>query len=155
MKIVFYPDEGLNHPCEQVNEFNSSLISLINDMAKTMYEEKGVGLAAPQVGVNKRVLVMDPTCGESPDQLRALINPKITWYSQDKVVAKEGCLSIPGVIVNVPRSCAIDVEYHDTNGQMRNTTFTGFSARIIQHEIDHLDGVLMLKHVYNQTQTLW
>ena len=141
--VVTYPSDGLKQPCSVVSDFGQSLRTTIASMAETMYAEKGVGLAAPQVGLQKRIIVMDHDAG-LVDSLRALINPVIIWSSDEKQFSQEGCLSIPGVTVNVERSVEVSVEYRDVMGQTRHTCFTGILARIVQHELDHLDGILML-----------
>lgn len=147
MKLVIYPDKGLKQTCTPVTDFDSSLGLLVQQMSKTMYAECGVGLAAPQVGINKRILVMDPSACLKSGNFKVLVNPKITWSSHEVEVFTEGCLSIPGMSSDIIRPVAIDVEYQDVVGQTHCCTFTGFPARIVQHEIDHLDGVLMLDRV--------
>lgn len=154
LKLVKYPDPVLARSCEQVTEFNDELRALIDGMADIMYSSEGVGLAAPQVGASKRVLLIDPTGGEDANAMLALINPRVTWHSPEMETDQEGCLSLPGAILQVPRSVAVDVEYHDVMGKQLVRRFTEFEARIVQHEVDHLDGVLMIDKVGHLTRTL-
>jgi peptide deformylase len=147
LAVVKYPNAVLVTPCELVTEFDVSLQRLIEQMVESMYVGGGVGLAAPQVNVNKRLLVIDSTGGEEANQLLALINPSITWRSRETDTRPESCLSMPGVVLQVPRAVVVDVEYHDVMGKQHKKRFTDFPARIVQHEIDHLDGLLMFERV--------
>ncbi len=122
-----------------VQKVNDAIIALLDDMAETMYEYNGVGLAAPQVGIARRLIVLDP--GE--DQLLKMINPRcLEWEGEENAV--EGCLSIPGVYGEVPRASRVLVEALGPDGKELRLEAEGFLARILQHEIDHLDGVLFL-----------
>jgi len=122
-----------------VLKIDDVIISLLDDMAETMYEKKGVGLAAPQIGIAKRLIVVDP--GEN--RLIKLINPRcLEW--EGEAVDVEGCLSIPGIYGEVPRATRVLVEALDTSGKQLRLEAEGFLARILQHEIDHLDGILFL-----------
>lgn len=154
LKLVKYPDPVLTRSCEQVVEFNDELRALIDGMSDIMYSSEGVGLAASQVGAPKRVLLIDPTGGEDANAMLALINPRVTWHSPEMETSQEGCLSLPGAILQVPRSVAVDVEYHDVMGNHVVRRFTEFEARIVQHEIDHLNGVLMIDKVGRLARTL-
>jgi peptide deformylase len=147
MRLVTYPDERLKKTCMPVTCFDSSLNVLIQNMLKTMHLKRGVGLAAPQIGVNKRILVMDSSAGSDHKEINVLINPKITWSSPEVEIFTEGCLSIPGAMIDIIRPAAVEIEYQDYTGKNHNCTFTGFKARIAQHEIDHLEGVLMLDRI--------
>jgi peptide deformylase len=114
-------------------------------MVDAMYALDGIGLAAPQVGVSERVVVVDPSAGVSGDQLTCMVNPSVTWLSDERDEALEGCLSLPGVSVPVVRPSACDIEYYDTVKQtIQSVRCTGFKARIVQHEVDHLDGILVI-----------
>ena len=113
-------------------------------MIDTMYEHNGIGLAAPQIGINERLIVIDPTSGQSAHSLIVMINPKITWTSNDIEAKIEGCLSVPDVKLNIYRSSEIEVEYSDITGAQRCNLYSGIAARIIQHEVDHLDGILLM-----------
>lgn len=126
--------------------------ALLDDMPKTMLNADGVGLAAPQVGNKYRFTVIDAhTNGKEGKDFIFLINPKITKRSFGKVVMEEGCLSIPGIYGNVKRPKKITVEYLDRKGNTQTITADGFISRVIQHELDHLDGVLFTDKVINYT----
>lgn len=122
-----------------VQKINQAIVALLDDMADTMYEYSGVGLAAPQIGIAKRLIVLDP----GDDRLMKLINPRcIEVEGEENGV--EGCLSIPGIYGEVPRASRVMVEALDPGGKPLRLKATGFFARILQHEIDHLDGILFL-----------
>lgn len=114
---------------------------LAKNMAETMVEANGVGLAAPQVNSSVR-MCLAPING----QVRALINPEITWKSKEKDTDEEGCLSLPGMYMPVTRHTAITLKYVDINGKPQERKLEGFEARVVQHETDHLDGVLIVDH---------
>lgn len=147
LRIVTYPDPVLERQCDDVAEFDVDLKRLVDDMAEAMYASRGVGLAAPQVGLSKNIVLVDPSAGESGNQLVAMVNPKITWCGDDLEVGEEGCLSLPGVGLQVPRSMHVVVEYLDIRGQAHRLDCTAWQARIVQHEVDHLLGITMLKRV--------
>jgi peptide deformylase len=125
------------HPVEQ---FDGALRKLAFHMIELMRDAPGVGLAAPQIGVLKRLVVIE--VGEQ--EPRILINPQVAWYSDDVEVGEEGCLSVPDVVVPVERSVEIDVSACDLHGEHVHFRSEGLEARVIQHEVDHLDGVLIL-----------
>lgn len=148
LKIIDYPNPILSVRALHVTNFDEEIKILIEEMIVTMYATGGVGLAAPQVGCSQRIVIIDPSAGEDANNLVAMINPVVTWVSEQKVVSEEGCLSLPRVRLQVPRSIAVNVEYHDAMGnhkllQCRDV----YMARIIQHEVDHLDGLTMLDRV--------
>ena len=147
LTIVEYPDAVLLKQAAEVTVFDADLRMLIDSMAEAMYVSNGVGLAAPQVGRSQRLLLIDPSGGEEANGLMALINPRVTWRSPEQEHGEEGCLSLPGVGLLVPRAAAIDIEYHDAMGKLQQMRCTGFKARVVQHEVDHLDGILMLDRV--------
>lgn len=151
MEIVHYPSQILEQVCEEVTVFDDDLRDVAQEMAVTMYSSRGVGLAAPQVGLNKRIITIDPTAGSARDGLIALVNPKVTWQSKEIVSLLEGCLSLPGTIVTVERSECIETSYQTVEGVSMTASFTGWAARIILHEIDHLDGVMMIDRL-NKTE---
>ena len=131
-------DEILNKKCKEVKEINERTRILIEDMIDTMYESNGVGLAAPQVGILKRIVVIDVSPeGEEPI---ILINPEIIEESEEDTTFSEGCLSLPGISENVIRPASITIRYMDENFTEHTETYDGFAARIIQHEYDHLEG---------------
>lgn len=143
MEIVKYPTETLLQTSKRVEDFDASLASLADAMVETMYANNGVGLAAPQVGRNIRMIVVDPSSGHKKDSLLVLVNPVVMWRSKDESTQVEGCLSIPGMTRAIPRPSAVTIVYQTLTGAAHETTFVGPTARIIQHEIDHLDGILI------------
>jgi peptide deformylase len=143
--IVTVPNPVLRRKALKVNDYGASLQELIDDMIETMRAAPGVGLAAPQVGVPLRVIVVE--YGENaeegvPPKLYALVNPEIVRASQDQEVGVEGCLSIPGIAGEVERSLAVTIKGFNRRGQPIKVKAQGWLARIFQHEIDHLEGVL-------------
>jgi peptide deformylase len=143
LPIVEYPNDKLRSSASRVDAFDSFLQCISKDMVETMHSSGGVGLAAPQIGLLRQVIVVDPSGGTNPEEVRILVNPRITWKSSNVVEGDEGCLSIPDRVCRVTRHQSIEVEYQDTSGKSFIATFTDFLARIVQHEIDHLQGVLM------------
>ncbi|KAF6001635.1 peptide deformylase [Cyanidiococcus yangmingshanensis] len=145
LRIVRYPHRQLRAPNEPVTVFDDALAKLVRDMFKLMYASRGVGLAAPQVGVNKRLMVFNPK-GDSRSWLTevALVNPRIIERSETTDEALEGCLSFPGISGEVERSIWIKVEAEKPNGRRFRVKYTGWTARIFQHEYDHLDGILFI-----------
>lgn len=137
-----------------ISSFDSELQQLVDSMAVMMYSNDGVGLAGPQAGVSRRLVLIDPSSGEEANQLMALINPKVIWSSSEREVEQEGCLSLPRMVLQVPRSLAVDVEYHDVKGASHKMRCEGLRARIVQHELDHLDGVMMFDRVGDMTRRL-
>ncbi len=131
-------DPVLRKKAKEVSQIDENVLSIIRDMFEVMYAEDGVGLAAPQVGVSLRIIVMDD------GKPRAMINPKIVHKSEEKVVAEEGCLSVPEIFENVERSKEVIVRYKDESGAEHEEKFVDYSARIVQHEYDHLDGILFI-----------
>jgi peptide deformylase len=141
LEIVKYPDPRLKQPCERETVFDSSLHKLLDDMRDTMYEAEGIGLAAPQVGVLKRIAVVDVS--QDRDGVIELINPEITW-SEGKVPSEEGCLSIPDYRETISRNENIKVTAQDRNGKEFELEASEILAICIQHEIDHLNGILFV-----------
>ena len=140
-EVVHYPAEVLKKRSKPVAKFGKSLRSLVADMFDTIYEFDGMGLAAPQVGESQRVVVVDSRQG--PAERVALVNPKITSRSGEEL-GEEGCLSLPDLFGYVTRATDIDVTAVDCDGDTLRLHATGFFARIIQHEIDHLNGVVFV-----------
>jgi peptide deformylase len=130
----------LRRKAAHVREVTPEIRRVIGDMVETMYNQAGIGLAAPQVGIPYRLLVMDDGKGGA----RALINPVITSRSGGSVVDEEGCLSLPGIFADVERSKTVTVQATDEDGQPFDLAATGMQARVIQHEMDHLEGVLFI-----------
>lgn len=145
--ILIHPDPRLKKPCDPVGEITPDLVQLAEDMLVTMYDAPGVGLAAPQVGVTKRLLVMD--CAKAPDEPRPLIlfNPEITWASEDLSTYEEGCLSIPDQYAEVERPAEVRVRWTDPSGSVQEEQFAGLWATCVQHEIDHLNGKLFIDYL--------
>jgi peptide deformylase len=136
-----YGDPVLKSRATPVDRFDDALRSQVGRMAAVMNDALGVGLAAPQLGISQRLLVY--RVGQDAP-LIALVNPEIEWEGDDEEVFEEGCLSIPGVLVDVPRRVHVRVRAQDEEGEERVVEASGLEARVIQHEMDHLDGVLML-----------
>lgn len=141
-KILIYPDPRLYEKAEKVDRFNRSLRDLVREMFGIMKKEKGIGLAATQLGIKKRVIVIDLL--EMGGPRLSMINPKIIEISSEKYLAEEGCLSIPGVYAQVERYKKIQVEYQDLSGRKQKIEAEDLFSRVIQHEIDHLDGILFI-----------
>ena len=142
-KILIFPDPVLRKIAEPVDRIDESLKRLIGDMIETMHAAPGVGLAAPQVGVSQRVIVADPSAGENPDLALELMNPEII-SSKGSVQHEEGCLSLPEVEVKVQRAEQIVVKAQRLDGRMQTIEAEGYLSYILQHEIDHLNGVLII-----------
>ncbi|MCX8037930.1 MAG: peptide deformylase [Candidatus Sumerlaeia bacterium] len=154
LRILTYGDDRLQTPAKAVEKITPEIRKLIADMAETMHAAKGVGLAATQVGVMARLCVVNPEAREGggeetskPAGHRVFINPQIIWTSDEDVPMSEGCLSLPGIEAEVFRPSAIRVRYRDERWQVREEEMSGLLARILQHEIDHLDGVLFVDRV--------
>lgn len=144
MEILKYPNPILTTPCESVRVVDAEIIEQLAEMLELMYAAGGVGLAAPQVGISKRMLVMNPTGTRSrPSEEHMLINPVITNRTGKLVARPEGCLSLPGIAVSVSRPKRVAFKAWTPFGQEIAKTFTGFTARVLLHEVDHLDGKLI------------
>lgn len=143
--ILRYPDKRLRIKAEPVAEVNDEVRALCNDMAETMYAAPGVGLAAPQIGVSKRIFVIDTAAGEdnAPSELRYFINPEFI-LREGETVWEEGCLSFPGVHEELERAAKVTVRAQGLDGAFFEVTAEGLLAIALQHEYDHLDGVLMV-----------
>lgn len=143
LKIVKYPEPVLSQPGEPVTEFNDELRKFVADMFETMYAASGIGLAAPQVGVSKRVTVIDLSLGKDPAQKLVLINPEII-ASEGRQYEEEGCLSFPEIREKVARSFTVRVRAQDESGKWFEMDGEELLSRAFQHEIDHLDGTLFI-----------
>jgi peptide deformylase len=143
LKIVKYPDPILSQPGEPVTEFNAELRQLVADMFETTYANQGVGLAAPQVGVSKRVTVIDISMGKDPKDKLVLVNPEIV-ASHGKVYEEEGCLSFPDIREKVVRAAKVSIRAQDEHGKWFEMDGEDLLSRCMQHEIDHLDGMLFI-----------
>jgi len=145
LNILRYPDPRLHKVAKPVTEFGERLRTLVRDMAETMYEAPGVGLAASQVDVHEQLLVIDIT--ESKDALQVFINPEITWSSDDRQVYDEGCLSVPGIYDGVERPSKVRVQALDLEGKSFELEAEGLLAVCIQHEMDHLKGKVFVEYL--------
>lgn len=143
LPIRTYPDPVLRVRCTEVEDFDADLAELAEDMVETMHQAPGIGLAAPQVGVEKRLAVVDLSVGEDPEQLVILVNP-VLEEPQGSVVEEEGCLSIPGFTEKVTRPDRVKVKARGVDGAPVELEAEGWLARAICHEVDHLDGVLFV-----------
>lgn len=143
LKIAKYPDPILRKTALSVSkgDFNDDLKKLSEEMAKAMFEDDGIGLAGPQVSESKRIIIVGDGKGDHYD---VYINPEISFFSPDKHVNEEGCLSLPGIFGNVSRSKKIHIKYQDLEGNIIKEKVKGLKAIVIQHETDHLDGVLFI-----------
>jgi len=146
LRIRIIGDNILREKAEEVTEIDDQLKHLIDEMIETMHESDGIGLAAPQIGISKRLLVTDVSPVESGNSPMAFINPVIL-ESSGEIELEEGCLSIPGVREIVTRPEEILLKYQSVTGEEKTEKFTGWMSRVLQHEIDHLDGVLFIDHL--------
>jgi peptide deformylase len=147
LPIIVAPDYRLKHRSEVVKDVTDEHRKLIDDMFDTMYHAPGIGLAAPQVGVLKRIIIVDISKGEEEPQPYKFINPEITWSSDELFEFDEGCLSLPEHYAQVTRPDQIHLTYIDPDGQKQMLEAKGLLATCIQHEIDHLDGILFVDHI--------
>jgi peptide deformylase len=147
LKILKYPHPILRIPCPELTVFDQTLQDLVADMVETMYHGTGaVGLAAPQVGQSVRVFVMDTNAFTTRDNLKVMVNPKIITASRNKTM-REGCLSFPEYLANIKRSQRISVQAFDAQGLLHTYELKHLEAVCVQHEIDHLDGILMMDRI--------
>jgi peptide deformylase len=147
LPIITAPDPRLKLVAKPVVKVDPRLRRLMDDMLDTMYQSIGIGLAAPQVGASQRVIVIDVAReGEKPQPMR-MANPEIIWRSEETTVANEGCLSVPEHYADVSRAARIRFRYLDHENEIRERDADGLLATCIQHEIDHLDGVLFVDHI--------
>lgn len=156
LKLYEYPSEVLRQKCEKVDKVDDKLRRFLDDMLETMYVDKGCGLAAPQVGVTKRIIVVDDNPSDDDKSARNpmyLINPEIIWRSEEKVLFNEGCLSLPNQRAEVERHERVRVHYIDYNGNEKEILADDLLAIILQHEIDHLDGILYIDHLSRLKRT--
>lgn len=150
LEIHTLGDRVLRQPAKRIAKVDSEIRDLVRQMLQTMYSADGIGLAAPQVAVNKQLIVVDCEPDNPANPPLVLINATIKGFSRELCVAQEGCLSIPKVYLDVQRPQAIEVAYKDEYGRPRTLTAAGLLARAIQHEMDHLNGVLFVDRVENK-----
>lgn len=149
LKMHYLGDRVLRQPAKRVTKIDDEVRLLARQMLQTMYSEDGIGLAAPQVGVNKQLIVIDCELDKPEVPPLILINPVITKSSRATCVSQEGCLSIPQVFLDVTRPETIEVSFKDEQGRPQKLKATDLLARVIQHEIDHLNGVMFVDRVEN------
>ena len=147
LPVVYIPNIVLKTKAEKVSEVNDEIRTLLSDMVDTMYEYEGIGLAGNQVGVLKRVAVIDVAEEGHTSNLIKMVNPEITYHSEAVNTYNEGCLSIPKAEGDVTRPTEIEVEYLDENGKKQTLRTGGLLATCVQHEIDHLDGILFMDYL--------
>ena len=147
LPILTAPDPRLKKKSKPVETVDDDVRRLMDEMLETMYAAPGIGLAAPQVGVGKRVLVLDVAREGEPKNPMKLVNPEIVWVSDDDNTYEEGCLSVPEHYAEVARPRAVKVRYLDETGAERLVEAEGLLATCLQHEIDHLDGILFIDHL--------
>jgi peptide deformylase len=145
LPILRYPDSRLHKIAKPVLAFDDRLKKLIADMAETMYDAPGVGLAATQVDVHERLIVIDVS--ETRDDLLVLINPELVWASEERKVHEEGCLSVPGIYDGVARAVEVKVKAQDADGKFFERQADGLLAVCIQHEMDHLLGKVFVEYL--------
>jgi peptide deformylase len=147
LPIIVAPDPRLARKAQSVTKVDDSTRRLMDDMLATMYDVPGIGLAAPQVGVAKRIIVVDCAKGDEKPHPYKMANPEILWQSEEMMTANEGCLSLPEHYADVVRPAEVKVRYVDEQNEIRELHATGLLATCIQHEIDHLDGTLFVDHI--------
>ena len=145
LNIIIAPDERLNQLSKEVKSIDKKILDVLDNMLECMYLNNGIGLAAPQVGILKRLVVID--CGKEEKKPLKFINPEIVNISQDMAEYEEGCLSLPQQFAKVVRPEKVTIKYIGTDGKQNNKVFQGIEATCIQHEIDHLNGKLFVDHV--------
>jgi peptide deformylase len=146
LKIVKYPEPVLSRPGEPITDFDADLRKLIADMFETMYAEKGIGLAAPQVAASKRLAVIDLSSGKVPEDRLVLINPEVI-FTEGRQYEEEGCLSFPGIGEKVVRHAKVRIRAQNEQGEWFEKDADELLSRCFQHEIDHVDGVLFISRM--------
>jgi peptide deformylase len=147
LDIIIAPDPRLKLKCKPVAKVDAKVARLMDDMLTTMYAAPGIGLAAPQVGVTQRIIVLDVAREDEKPAPIKMANPEIVWASDEDVTYNEGCLSLPEHYADVARPKAIRVRYLDHQNEIRELEAEGLLATCIQHEMDHLDGILFVDHI--------
>lgn len=150
LDIRFLGDRALRQPAKRVAKVDRELRQLAREMLQSMYSADGIGLAAPQVAVQKQVIVIDCEPDNAANPPLVLVNPTIKSLSKDLCVAQEGCLSIPGVYLDVIRPQVVEISFKDENGRPQTLQASDLLSRCIQHEIDHLNGILFVDRVENK-----
>ncbi len=150
--ILRMPDARLRHVAAPVGEVTDEIRALADEMLRVMYAAPGRGLAGPQIGEMRRIFVMDCGWKEGAPDPRVMIDPEIVWASPETVSCSEGCLSLPGMTVEVTRPAAVRLRFTGLDGARHDDAFTGFAAVCVQHERDHLDGILCIDRLDAQTR---
>ena len=145
--ILILPDKRLRQVSEPVKKVDAGVRKLVEDMFETMYDAPGIGLAAIQIGTPKRVVTLDLAKKEEAKNPQVFVNPEIVWASDEKAVYEEGCLSIPEYYEQVERPSEVKVRFMDLDGKVQEIKADGLLATCLQHEIDHLNGVLFIDHI--------
>jgi peptide deformylase len=146
-EIITLPDKRLRAKSEPIKRIDAGIRKLVEDLFETMYDAPGIGLAAIQIGVPKRVVTMDLSKKEEDHEPQVFINPEVTWKSEETSKYEEGCLSIPEYYEEVERPARVKVKYLDLDGNAREIEASGLLATCLQHEIDHTNGVLFIDHI--------
>ena len=147
--ILVAPHPVLKAKAKPVETVDAELRQMMDDMLETMYDAPGIGLAAPQIGVGSRVIVMDVAGEDEPKAPLFMVNPELTWVSDEDASYEEGCLSVPEHYAEVVRPARIRVAYLDRDGKKQELAAEGLLATVIQHEMDHLEGILFIDHLSN------
>jgi len=155
LKIYEYPDSVLRKETENISVFDENLAKIVEDMAETMYDAPGIGLAAPQIGQSIKLIVVDITVAiDGEKDFMAMVNPKIIAHEGTQL-DEEGCLSVPELTANVKRYKGITVSYQDLEGQVKEISAEDRFGVVLQHEIDHLNGILFLDHLSSLKRSLY
>lgn len=154
LDIRTYGDPILRYDCTNIGPSDDNTANLIKDMFETMYRSAGIGLAAPQVGIASNLIVIDPSFGESEKEAIYMINPMIIEHSKSTIESEEGCLSIPGIKAKVLRYDKIKLIYHDLENNKIDMDADGTKSIVLQHEIDHLRGILFIDYIKGLKKTL-
>ena len=152
LPILHFPDKRLHLKAKIITKFDNALHKLIDDMAETMHKHNGIGLAATQVNVQKRIFIVNLDAEANPHDLKVFINPEIVSRSGN-ISGEEGCLSVPGIYESVVRAESICVKFQDSLGIVKQMNFDGLMSVCIQHEIDHLNGIVFVEYLSNLKQT--
>ena len=147
LNLTIAPDSCLSTKCEKVDEITDEIRTLLDDMLETMHANHGCGLAANQVGINKQLVVIDISDNEEEPQPIKLINLELLWASEEKEPFGQGCLSVPFHSSNIVRSKRVKVRYMDETGKTQEIEAEGYLAHCLQHEIDHINGTLIIDHI--------
>lgn len=147
LSIIVAPDPRLKIKSKPVETVDGRVRALMDDMLETMYSAPGVGLSAVQAGVPERIIVIDVAKDPDPPAPVRLVNPDIIWQADEIVLAEEGCLSLPEYYADVERPAAVEVRYLDENGENRTIKADGLLSTVLQHEMDHLEGILFVDHL--------